>query len=142
MRYISLVFLVFLMWWTWSVIKAPSLLSEDTHIGLQDDLRRVITEYIQENLAGATDIKFEKFWTQTLKENQVKATFAYSFDDAASAADSATARIGVEGYAILNRVKEQDSDFDVWSLDELNVLNNRVIFKDGVIVNGTVHTDR
>jgi hypothetical protein len=142
MRYVSLVFIAVMMWWSWSVIKAPALLSEDTHIGLQDDLRRVITEYIQENLQVVADVKFEKFWTQTLKENQVKATFSYSFEDTSDKKATGGARIGVEGYAILNRIKDQNSEFDVWSLDELNVLNNRVIFKDGVLVNGSVHTDR
>ncbi len=141
MRYVSLVLIVLFMWWTWSVAKNPATLSEDVHVGLQEDLRRVITEYIQENLEGATDVRFEKFWTETLKDNQVKATFSYSFDEPAKG-EASGARIGVEGYAILNRVKEQDSPYDVWSLDELTVQNNRVIFKDGVIVNGTVHTDR
>lgn len=142
MRYASLVFIVFLMWWTWFVIKTPSALSEETHVGLQDDLRQVITDYIKENLEGASDIRFEKFWTQTLRENQVKATFSYSFDESSVAASAGTARIGVDGYAILNRAKEQTTGFDVWSLDELNIINNRVIFKDGITVNGAVPTDR
>jgi hypothetical protein len=133
MRYVSLVFLVFLMWWTWSVIKAPSLLPEDTHIGIQEDLRRVITEYIKDNLPTAKDVRFEKFWTQTVKENQVKATFSYSFEDEAETGDK-SARVGIEGNAILNRSKDQNSEYDVWSLDELTVLNNRITFKDGVTI--------
>lgn len=142
MRYLSLIFIVFLMWWTWAAIRSPAALSEDTHIGLQEDLRRVISEYIKENLKDASNIRFERFWTQTVKENQVKATFSYYFDEGGDAAETNAARIGVDGYAILNRAKEQNTGFDVWSLDELNILNNRVIFKEGMMVNGSVHTDR
>lgn len=119
------------MWWSWSVIKAPALVPEDTHIGIQDDLKRVITEYIQENLPSAKDIRFDRFWTETLKESQVKASFAYSFEDGENADE---ARVGVEGHAILNRSKDDKSEYDVWSLDELYVLNNRINFKEGVTI--------
>ena len=136
MRYVSLVFLVALMWWSWSAIRAPSLLPEDTHVGIQEDLRRVISDYISENLAGAKDLRFEKFWTQTLKENQIKAVFAYSFVDTTGETEN-TARVGVEGYAILNRSDKQETQFDVWNLDELNIENNRVTFENGVTVHGS-----
>ncbi len=121
------------MWWTWAVIRAPSLVSEETHIGIQDDLKRVITSYIEDNIKDVNNLRFEKFWTQTLKNNKVKATFAYSFNDGAE--DSANGvRIGVEGHAILKRAHDEDVDFDVWSLDELYVLNNKVDFKEGVTI--------
>lgn len=133
MRYISLAFILFLMWWSWSLAMAPNLLSEDTHIGIQEDLRRVITEYIQENLEGARDLKFEKFWTETIDKDKVKATFSYSFESGGDDAGPST-RIGIDGHAILNRAKDEDGEFDVWSLDELYVLNNKVEFKDGVLI--------
>jgi hypothetical protein len=133
MRYVSLVFIVFVMWWTWAVIRTPSTLSEDTHVGIQDDLKRVITDYIQDNIKDVKNLRFEKFWTQTLKGDKVKATFAYSFEDGDASSDK-TARIGVEGHAILNRTHDKGSEFDVWSLDELYVLNNRVTFKEGVTI--------
>ena len=50
MRYASLVFIVFLMGWTWNSFKASPLISEDTHIGIQEDFKRVVSEYLQENL--------------------------------------------------------------------------------------------
>jgi hypothetical protein len=136
MRYVSLVFLVILMWWSWSAIRTPSLLPEGTHVGIQEDLRRLISEYITENLEGAKDIRFEKFWTQTLKENQIKAVFAYSFLDNSGSLESG-ARVGVEGFAILNRSDKENSEFDVWNLDELNVENNRVVFENGTTIQGS-----
>ena len=133
MKYFSLLFIVFLMWWSWAAIKTPALLPEETHVGIQADLQRVISEYIQENLPTAEDLRFEKFWTQAMGPTQVKATFAYSFTDTADSAEN-TARVGVEGHAILNRSAQPDSTFDVWSLDELYVLNNKINFQEGVTI--------
>ena len=124
------------MWWSWSSINAPSLLPEDTHIGIQEDLRRVITDYIAENVQGAKDLRFEKFWTETIKDDQIKATFSYSFEDASPEGQSG-ARVGVYGHAILNRSAQGDSEYDVWNLDELFVQNNTVTFKEGLTVRST-----
>jgi hypothetical protein len=121
------------MWWSWSVIKSPTILSEDTHIGIQDDLKRVITSYLEDNIPSIKNIHFEKFWTQTLKENKVRATFSYTFDEEVDSGDK-SARIGVAGHAILNRQKEDGTEFDVWSLDELYVDNNSVNFKEGITI--------
>ncbi|OFZ15448.1 MAG: hypothetical protein A2Z20_12185 [Bdellovibrionales bacterium RBG_16_40_8] len=134
MRYLSLVFIIFLMWWSWSLINTPSLLSEDTHVGIQDDLRRIISEYIIDNLPGAADVRFDRFWTQTLKKDKIKATFSYSFEEPPADDENGGTRIGVEGHAILNRTKEQNSEYDVWNLDELYVLNNHITFKEGVTI--------
>jgi len=118
-----------MMWWSWSISKTPNLIPEDTHMGIQEDLKRVITDYIKENLPDVTEITFHKFWTETLRENKVKATFSYTFEEAGQ--DKPAASIGIAGYAILNRSREQNSAYDIWSLDELNVENNHIVFKDG-----------
>lgn len=108
-------------------------MSEDTHVGLQSDLRRVITEYITENVKGAHNVQFLKFWTETLKENKIKATFAYTFDEDDNANPEA-ARVGVEGHAILNRAQGENGEFDLWNLDELHVSNNTLLYKEGMTV--------
>jgi len=133
MRHVSLVLIILSMWWSWSIIKTPSLLSEDTHIGIQEDLRRVITEYLEDNLPNVKNIRFDKFWTQTLKENKVKATFSYTFDEDNGAGGN-SASVGVAGHAILNRQQEKNNEFDVWSLDELYVDNNSISFREGVTI--------
>lgn len=134
MKYVSLVFIIGLMWWSWSAVKSPSRLSEATHMGIQADLRRVITEYIEQNVPHVQNIQFEKFWTETIKKNKVKATFSYTFEEAQGAEGNA-ARIGIDGHAILNQIKDETGQFDLWSLDELYVFNNRIDFKEGVSIN-------
>ncbi len=134
MKYVSLVFIVGLMWWSWSAAIAPSRVTEATHMGIQADLRRVITEYIEQNVPNVQNIRFEKFWTQTLKKDKVKAFFSYSFEEAQSA-EGKSARIGIDGHAILNQMKDDTGQFDLWSLDELYVFNNRIDFKEGISIN-------
>lgn len=143
MRYLSLIAIVFLMWWSWTATKTPNLIPEDTHVGIQEDLKRVITDYVKDNLPNVKEVKFNKFWTQTLQENRVKAVFSYTFEDdgtgpAVENQEGNTAQekkpaatVGVAGYAILNHSKQDNTEYDVWSLDELNVENNHIVFKDG-----------
>lgn len=133
MRYLSLLVVITLMGWTWSVAKRPNVLPENTHLVIQEDLRRVITEHILEAVPSAKSLQFDKFWTETLKENQIKASFTYSFEESGTSADS-TARVGVSGFAILNRSKDEDSDYDVWNLDDIKFTDNSLVYKEGTII--------
>ena len=132
MKYLSLLVFIVAMYWTWGLVQDTPPVRESVHIGIQEDLKRIITEYIEKNLPTAHDIRFDKFWTEALKKNQVKASFLYSFDE--SSEKEPAARISIEGYAILNRQKSDDPRYDVWSFDELFVLNNKVDFKEGLTI--------
>lgn len=138
MKYISLVLILVAMSWTWSLSRHRDALDEGVHVGIQDDMKRIITEYIQENLPTAKNLRFERMWSEQIKENQVKATFVYSFEDDT---EETAARIEIEGYALLNRDPKSDEKYDVWSFDELHILNNHVIFKDGIAVTGRPNED-
>lgn len=132
MKYISIGILLFAMSWSWSLIHRDSKVSESVHIGIQDDLKRIISEYIEKNLPSSKDLRFEKIWTEKVKDDQVKASFIYSFEDENE--EVGAARVEIEGYALLNRDKTPNEEFDVWSFDELYILNNRVDFKEGITV--------
>ena len=132
MKYLSLLVFLFAMYWTWGITQKTPAVNELAHIGIQDDLKKIITTYITENLPSARDIRFEKFWTETLKNEQVKALFLYSFEDTNE--ENEIARISIEGYAILNREASEDPRFDIWSFDELFILNNKVSFAEGVTI--------
>lgn len=133
MKYLSLLVFFFAMQWSWSLINDPSNVSEHIHVGIQDDLKRIISEYIQENLPNSKDLRFERFWTESLKKNQVKASFIYSFED--DSEGTGPARVQIEGYAILNRDAATSEEYDFWNFDELYILNNRIDFKEPVRVN-------
>jgi len=128
MKYLSLLVFLFAMHWSWSLVHDPANVSENVHIGIQDDLKRVISDYIQENLPQSKNLRFERFWTENIKKNQVKASFIYSFED--NAESVGPARVEIEGYAILNRDSNTDEEYDFWNFDELYILNNRIDFKE------------
>lgn len=133
MKYLSLFVLLLMMSTSWSFVNHRPEISEDVHVGIQDDLKRIITEYIQNNLPSAQNIRFEKMWTEKLKSSQVKASFIYSFEDASE--DVGEARVLIDGYAIINREPAQQQDeIEYWSFDELYILNNHVQFKDGITI--------
>lgn len=133
MKYLSLFLLLAILKWSWTFSHHPLDVSESVHIGIQDDLKRIIEEYIQENLPSAHDLKFKRFWSEQIKEDQVKATFAYSFADQSEG--SGSTQVEIEGYAILNHEKKGDEKFDYWNLDQLSILNNKIDFKEPLQIN-------
>jgi Co/Zn/Cd efflux system component len=132
MKYLSLIVFLIALQWTWSFSHRPSNISESAHVGIQSDLKKIISDYITENLPTSRNLRFEKFWSEQLKKNKVKASFVYSFDDEDQ--ESGNARVVIEGYAILNRDSKVDETFDYWNLDELYILNNKIDFKDPMLI--------
>lgn len=132
MKYLSLIVFLIALQWTWSFSHRPSNISESAHVGIQSDLKKIISDYITENLPTSRNLRFEKFWSEQLKKNKVKASFVYSFDDEDK--ESGSARVVIEGYAILNRDSKVDETFDYWNLDELYILNNKIDFKDPMLI--------
>jgi hypothetical protein len=130
MKFISLILIFLLMQWTWGLATSSRTLSQDVHLGIQEDLKGLITDYIQENLPNSKNLKFERFWTERVKDSQIRASFVYSFEDETAGGEEA--RVGIEGEALLNRKADGPDATQVWSLDEITVLNNRVEFKDGI----------
>ena len=130
MKYLSLLVFFFAMQWSWSLIHESSGIEERVHVGIQNELKRIITDYIQETLPNSKGFHFKRFWTESLKKNQVKATFIYSFEDATE--ETGPARVQVEGYAILNRHSATHEEHDYWNFDELYILNNHVDFKEPI----------
>lgn len=130
MRYLSLIVVVILMAWSWSLVHRPSDLPESAHIEIQQDLKRLITDYIEKNLPTSKNLKFERMWTESQKENQVRASFIYSFDE--EDGEVGSTRVQIEGYAVLNRQLRPKDGLEVWSFDELHVLNNHIEFEEGI----------
>lgn len=127
MKYLSTILILAVMYWTWGLVRHDRPISEHIHISIQEDLKRLISDYIQQNLPNSTNLRFERFWTEAVDDNKVKASFTYSFED--SNEQVGEARVQIEGYAILNRARETAESIE-WSFDELVILNNEVDFQD------------
>ena len=128
MKFFGVVLFIVAMNWTWSLVHESRGISEAVHVGIQNDMKKIIGDYIAENLPTSTNLEFHQFWTEKLKKNQVKVKFSYSFED--STAEIGAARVNVEGYAVLNKVASADAKYETWSFDELQILDNKVEFKE------------
>jgi hypothetical protein len=127
MKIVSVIFFALALSGTWMAAHAKRQISQSVHVGIQNDLKRIITEYVQKNLPQSKNLRFEKFWTETVKKNQVKALFAYSFEDVSEDGEPAT--VEISGSATLNKVSEAN-DVSTWSFDELRILDNKVSFDE------------
>lgn len=114
---------------SWVIVHAKKPVSESVHIGIQNDLRNIITEYVQKNLPDSKNLRFEKMWTETLQKDRVKANFVYSFEDSSQGGEPALVQI--HGSALLNKV-EETPEMATWSFDQLQILDNKVQFSEPI----------
>jgi hypothetical protein len=128
MRYISLLFILFLMGVSWAAMHSPSAVPETTHIDIQDDIKSMIRDTVAKAIPQVKDLKFDRFWTQSVTKDQVKAVFSFSFENAAEATDRA--RYGISGHALLT----YDAATGRWNLKGPYFENNEITFKDGMII--------
>jgi hypothetical protein len=127
MKYLSLIALLIALSVSWSLVHRKSDLSEGIHVGIQDDLKKIITDYIQKNLPQSKNVQFERMWTERLSKDKVKASFIYSFEEENE--EVGPARVNIEGYAVLNKQPAEAERANVWSFDELYILNNNLVFQ-------------
>ena len=129
------------MVWSWRLVNRESAISQLVHVSIQQDLKKIISDYIHENLPSAKELRFDRFWTETLTKDRVKASFLYSFEDTAE--NTGPARVQIDGYAILNRdAAESNDESESWSFDELYILNNQVEFKEPLTITPTGKGDK
>ena len=128
MRYISLLLLTGVLYWSWAIVQAPLAIPESTHVDIQDDIKMMIAETVQNNLPTVENFRFERFWTENLETNKVKAFFTFSFEN--SAEQEEAARYGIEGSAVLT----YDEAKNVWNVEGPIFSNNAITFKNGLTI--------
>lgn len=131
MKYLSTLIFLAAMYWSWALATQERPISEQVHVSIQNDVKQIITEYVQSQLPNSSDLRFEKFWTETVDDNQVKVTFMYSFEDTNE--EVGEARTSIEGYTFLRRVSET-ADATDWDFvnKEIFIINNQVEYKDPI----------
>lgn len=127
MKIISLIIFLFALVGSWYLTHREQAIPESVHMGIQNELKQIIADYVQKNLPNSKNLTFTRFWTESLQKNKVKATFSYTFDDMNES--SGPVNMQIEGYAILNKVAD-NADSAEWSFDELKILNNEVEFRE------------
>jgi hypothetical protein len=74
-------------------------------------------------------LRFSRFWTETVKKDQVKATFAYSFID--PSAENGDTQIEISGHAMLNKGDETPESV-TWNLTALQINDSHVDFQEPI----------
>lgn len=129
MKIVSVVFFALALSGTWMLAHSKKPVAESVHVGIQNDLKRIISEYVQKNLPASKNLRFQKFWTETLNDKKVKAYFLYSFED--TTAEGEPAEVEIDGSAVLNKVDEKGNE-SIWSFDELQILDSKVAFSEPI----------
>jgi len=129
MKIVSVLVFAFALVGTWAMVHNPRPVAQSVHIGIQNDLKNIIAEYVSKNVPESKNLRFEKFYTETLNKNQVKAVFVYSFEDKTENGEPAV--VGIEGSAILNKI-EETAETVTWSFDQLMIQDNKVTFEDPI----------
>ena len=127
MRYLSLLAIVAVMYWSWSFVKSPVDIPEITHMNIQEDIKMMIEGTMLKTLPTVVDLRFDKFWTQTVTKDAIRANFVFSFENSAEVNDPA--RYGIEGYALLN----YNPKSRLWDVEGPYFFNNQITFKNGVV---------
>lgn len=136
MKYLSIVFFLVSMKFTWGMAyKAPAI-SMDTHKLIQSELKDIIYQVLIQYRPLATNLQFQTIWTERLSDDQLKAKFTYTFTDAEDQ-DGESVEQTQDGEAVLNRVSiNQDNEKNnySWSLDEVTVSRQVLHFKKGIVI--------
>lgn len=123
MKFISLFIFIVALVYTWSLSHHQMPVTESVHVGIQQDLKNIIRQYIEQHVSNATDVQFIRMWSETVEDSRVKAHFIYSF------VDGSKTRLEMDGYAILNKLSESSEEVK-YSFDELHIQNQSVAFEE------------
>jgi hypothetical protein len=129
MKIVSLVVFAAALIGSWIAARATPMVSETMHVGIQNDLKTIIAEYVQKNLPNSKNLRFEKFWTESVKKDQVKATFVYSFED--PSAENGDTVTEISGSALLAKGEETPESV-TWNLHSLTIKDSHVDFQEPI----------
>lgn len=129
MKIISVLVFLAAMIFTWKLVNLDSPIPETMHVGIQNDLKNIIAEYVQKNLPSSKNLRFVKFWTETTKKDEVKASFVYSFEDPSQ--ENGNTVIQIEGFATLSRGQETPENV-TWNMTALQIHDSHVDFQEPI----------
>mgnify|MGYP001602351128 CR=1 FL=1 len=82
MKYLSIVFFLVLMKFTWVLAYKSPAISIETHQLIQTELKDIVYQVLTKYRPLATNLQFQSIWTERISDTQVKAHFTYSFIEA------------------------------------------------------------
>jgi hypothetical protein len=96
-------------------------------MSLNEDLKRYVENRLSLEKPGATNLTFEKVWTEAVNENQINVSFAYTFEE--ESADHQRSKRRIEGTTRLTKSAET-TDTTEWSFQDWKVTNDTLEFTE------------
>jgi hypothetical protein len=129
-KIISLIVLLVLMVWTWTLIHSDPSVSFETHSIIQERLAQIIKASVQKNRPSAQSYNLERLWTETVGDGQVKAHFVYTFKEGTGS--DLTAQT-VRGEALLKKTSHDQTSQQNWKVEKVHTSGNQVAFEEEII---------
>lgn len=107
--------------------KGPEI-PEETMTKIKENLQEQIYQIIRKNSENIENIKFEKFWTEQVSSNTVKAHFVITYDAPMSGDSGQVTR---EGSMLLTKLDDTPEE-QVWIADAVNVGGEQISFENGL----------
>jgi hypothetical protein len=141
-KYISVIFFVGLLSWSWGIIHGSPKISFETHAGIQEKLGDLIVQTIQKKLPEAEAIVINQLWTEILSETSLKAHFNYTFS---TKSDEGKVNSSITGFVVLQKSSEpneEEPEKETWKVSEVKTTNNALIFEEGLLINTDAAADK
>jgi hypothetical protein len=125
MKYISLVVVIVLMAWTWSMANSKRDYGLAESREMESQIEAIVTDYIQQNRPTVKDLRFHQLFTEVVRPNEeIRVHLRYSVDDATTSGD--TVQQTFKGIVIL-----KSKDGKNWEMVGQDVKSPLVEFKEG-----------
>ncbi len=121
MRYLSLIALIIIAAWTFALSQREPTIPVAVHSQLASELRQVIAQYIESNVQGVENLRFQKVFTEVIQpEKKLRAYVKYAYD--ITLADGMKTREAREGYFnLITEDRGQTWSAEVGEFSETNL---------------------
>jgi hypothetical protein len=129
MKYLSILLLLVVMRWTWSLATTDRAFSLENHRNLETEVERIITDDIHERQPDARDIEFSQLYTEVVQpEKTIKVHFRYAFN--APSSDGQVTHQTFTGDLLLN----SDDSGTTWKKTHISLHQPLLRFKNATKV--------
>lgn len=129
-RVLGIIVLVIALVWSWVIFYGPKGdgVSEETMVQIQDNLQDQIYQVLQKRPEPIENVKFEKFWTEEINSQTVKAHFVVTYEEPLSDDKGLITR---KGSMVLTKLDETDQE-QVWVAESVDIDGEQISFETGI----------
>lgn len=126
MRYIKLLLLVILVYFSKCFFDPEVSKDFKLHTSIQEDMKSILAESIKIAVPNADNIQFAKLWTSRIDKQAIQVDFSFSFDDMAT---KNPINLWLQGFATLKQLAPSK-----WSLESIKIEDETIDYKNELII--------